>query len=170
MSWRVSNEASPKGIVGLPRVRFTVRTMMVAMAAVAVSLAAWNQAMEAWDSYRFHKGWDTCDVQGEVTAVERQKGRVTISIGSDDGIVPGEILYLFRAETEASWIAETEARYIGKLSIISVEFESAVGQILANVQGPAIQAGDRVAHFTWDTHRRRFVCGYALGESIRPLK
>jgi hypothetical protein len=132
----------------LPRVRGTARRMMVAVAVVAVSLAARDHAMEAYDTYRFHKGWKTRDVTGEVTAVDRSEGRVTISIGSDDGIGLGEVLFLFR---EAS-----DVRYIGKVRIISLEYISAEGQIVSSAHGLAIRAGDRVTHSSgnsWTLYR-----------------
>jgi hypothetical protein len=121
-----------------PRLQFTVRRMMVAVAVVAVSLAARHHAMEAYDTYRFHKWWKTRDVTGGVTAVDRSEGRVTIGIVSDDGIGLGEVLFLFR---EAS-----DVRYIGKVRIISLEYISAEGQIVSSAHGLAIRAGDRVTH------------------------
>jgi hypothetical protein len=134
-----------------PRLRFTVRRMMVAVAVVAVFLAARHHAMEAYDTYRFHRWWNTRDVTGEVTgevtAVVRSEGRVTISIGSDDGFGLGEVLFLFREAPDV--------RYIGKVRMISLEYESAKGQIVSCVHGLAIRAGDRVAHFNGKSRTRR---------------
>jgi hypothetical protein len=132
--------------------RMTTRRWMLAIAVAAVPLAAWDRVVETYDAYRFRKGWDTCDVTGEITAVNRQGERVTISIGADDGIVTGEVLYLFRAGPKS--------RYLGKVRVVSVECDSAVGQIVARARG-LVQEGDGVAHLTW-FKRHWPLCGYAL--------
>ena len=61
--------------MGPPRVRFTFRTMMVAVAITGIAFAVWNRAREAYDAYRFQKGWGTRDVTGRITAVDRKRGR-----------------------------------------------------------------------------------------------
>ena len=40
----------------LPRVRFTVRTMTIAVAGMALSLAVRNRAMDAYDAFRRRQG------------------------------------------------------------------------------------------------------------------
>jgi hypothetical protein len=126
---------------------------MVAVVVAAAPLAAWDRVLEAYDAYRFHQRRDTCDVTGVITAIDRQAGRVAITIGSDDGIVSGEVLYLFRGEANP--------HYLGKIRIDSVQDDSAMGQIISRSCGLAIREGDGVAHLTWVKRRFR-LCGYAL--------
>jgi len=114
---------------------------MIATAVIAVSLAARDPVIEAYDAYRLREGWDTCDVIGSVIAVGPREGRVTIGMGSDEGIARGEVLYLFRGGSET--------RYIGKARVISLDPDSAEGQVVARSRGIAIREGDRVAHLTW---------------------
>jgi hypothetical protein len=109
----------------------TTQRWMIAIAVLAVSFAAWDRVIEAYDAYPFSKRWDTSDVTGVITTVNQQEERVTISIGSDDGIVTGEVLYLFRGEPER--------QYTGKIRIDSIECESAMGRIIARVRGLAIR-------------------------------
>jgi hypothetical protein len=111
---------------------------MITIAVRAVSLAAWDRAIEAYDVYRFHKGRQTSDVTGVITAVNRREVLVSISIGSDDGIVVGHVLYLFREKPET--------RYLGKVRINTAEYDSAVGQVVARGRGHAIREGDRATH------------------------
>jgi hypothetical protein len=118
--------------------RMTTRRWMIAIAVTSVSLAAWDRVIEAYDVYRFHKGRHASDVTGVITAVNRREGLVTINIGSDDGIVVGDVLYLFREEPET--------RYLGKVRISAAEYDSAVGQVVARGRGLAIREGDRATH------------------------
>jgi hypothetical protein len=134
--------------------------MMTAVGVMAVSLATWNRAIDAFDAYRFRKGWDTRDVTGEVIALDRKGGMVTISLGSDDGLSTGEQVYVFREEPKP--------RYLGKVRIVSVDYESACGQIVLGGSGAACQTGDCVAHFTWANPDKPFVCGTpSLGRNGR---
>jgi hypothetical protein len=75
-------------------------------------------------------------VEGEVTRVKSNK--VELSIGSDDGLVPGHELYLFRTKPRPE--------YIGKIKIMSTGPDQAVGQVIGTtVQGKKIQEGDLVS-------------------------
>lgn len=132
--------------------RMTTRRWMVLMALTAVSLAARDRIIEAYDAYRFHERWDTRDVTGMVTALDPGEAMVTVSLGSDDGIARGEVLYLFR-EAPAT-------RYIGKVSVTSVADESAVGWIFGGVRGLPVREGDGVAHLAWVKRRHRPLCSY----------
>ena len=80
----------------LPRVQFTVRTMTIAVAAAAISLAASNRVIEAYDSYRFQKGWVTCDVMSGIRTVDSKGAIITICLGSDFGLTPDEEVYIYR--------------------------------------------------------------------------
>jgi hypothetical protein len=77
-------------------------------------------------------------VTGEVKRVDPSNRRVEISIGSDDGLSVGHELFLFRQVPRPE--------YIGKITIISVEPDQAVGRIIgATYQGKKIQEGDIVS-------------------------
>lgn len=141
------------GNPAMSRPRMTTRRWMITIAIAAVACAAWTPINEAHDAYRFHKGWETCDVTGMISSVRRGEGLVTMTIGSDDGIACGEVLYLLRKGPAI--------RYIGKARVISVEGESAVGRIVAGVRGLPVREGDQVAHLTWVKRRWR-LCGSAL--------
>src|SRR5262245_12187575 len=125
--------------------RMTTRRWMAAVAATAVPLAAWDSIIYAFDANRFHKGWDPCDVTGVISAVHRDEGLVSVTVGSDDGIARGEVLDLFREGSGA--------RYIGKACVNSLDPGSAVGQIVDCGRGLTIREGDRVAHLTWVKRR-----------------
>jgi len=76
-------------------------------------------------------------VHGEVARVERNK-RVELTIGSDDGLVVGHELSLYRLKPKAD--------YLGKIRIISVDPDQAVGVVIgATVQGKQIKEGDVVS-------------------------
>jgi len=76
-------------------------------------------------------------VEGEVTHVKDNK-MVQLSIGSDDGLVTGHELLVFRMKPEPTFIA--------KIKIMSVGPDQAVGQVIGKtVQGKKIQEGDSVA-------------------------
>jgi multidrug efflux pump subunit AcrA (membrane-fusion protein) len=77
-------------------------------------------------------------VQGEVARVDRRNQRVELTIGSDDGLVPGHELYLYRTKPRP--------QYLGKVRIISVDPDQAVGQMIGGVlHGIQIQEGDHVS-------------------------
>jgi chromosome segregation ATPase len=77
-------------------------------------------------------------VQGEVARVDAQNRKVEITIGSDDGLVPGHELYLYRTKPRAE--------YLGKIQIMSVDPDQAVGKVIGNtIQGKKIQEGDIVS-------------------------
>ena len=146
----------------LPRVQFTVRTMTIPVAAVAISLAASNRVIEAYDSYRFQKGWVTCDVLSGIRTVDSKGAIITICLGSDFGLTPDEEVYIYRRGSKP--------QYIGKARVISVEKDSARCRIVGGTFDPAIHADCWVAHFTWDYSRKPFICGTPYLESVRPSK
>ena len=76
-------------------------------------------------------------VEGEVTRVKGNK-TVQLSIGSDDGLVPGHELLIYRTKPRPE--------FIGKIKIMSVDPDQAVGQVIGTtVQGKKIQEGDLVS-------------------------
>jgi hypothetical protein len=77
-------------------------------------------------------------VQGEIKRVDASNRRVEITIGSDDGLVPGHELYLFRTKPRPE--------YLGRIQILTVDPDQAVGKVIGNtVQGKKIQEGDIVS-------------------------
>jgi hypothetical protein len=79
------------------------------------------------------------EVEGIVRRVNALNNQVEISIGSDDGLVVGHELNLFR-------VAPTP-EYLGKIRIISVDPDQAVGSVVGGktLQGKKILEGDIVA-------------------------
>jgi hypothetical protein len=78
------------------------------------------------------------DVEGEVTRVDAGNKRVEVSIGSDDGLVVGHELQIFRTKPTAE--------FIGRIRIETVEPDQAVGKVIGNtLHGKKIQEGDIVA-------------------------
>ncbi len=78
------------------------------------------------------------EVEGEIKRVDRMNKKVELTIGSDDGLVVGHELYLFRVKPRPE--------FIGKIKITSVDPDQAVGQVVGTtVQGKKIQEGDIVS-------------------------
>jgi hypothetical protein len=77
-------------------------------------------------------------VEGVVAKVDANNKGMEISIGSDDGLVVGHELYLFRTKPRPE--------YLGKVKVISVDPDQAVAKVIGNtVQGKKIQEGDIVS-------------------------
>jgi hypothetical protein len=77
-------------------------------------------------------------VVGEVERIEPTNRKVVITIGSDDGLRVGHELYMFREQPRPE--------YIGKITIISVEADKAVGRVIGTTyQGKKIKEGDIVS-------------------------
>jgi hypothetical protein len=77
-------------------------------------------------------------VAGEVKQVDPTNRKVVITIGSDDGLVPGHELFLFREKPRPE--------YIGKITITAVDPDQAVGRVNGSTyQGKKIQEGDIVS-------------------------
>jgi hypothetical protein len=77
-------------------------------------------------------------VTGQVTKVDPTNKRLEVSIGSDDGLVIGHELFLYRTKPRAE--------YLGKGQIIAVDPDQAVVRVLGStVQGKKIKEGDVVS-------------------------
>jgi len=77
-------------------------------------------------------------VQGEVARIDAQNRSMQLTIGSDDGLVPGHELFLFRTKPRAE--------FLGKVRIITVDPDQAVARVIGNtVNGKKIQEGDIVS-------------------------
>lgn len=66
-------------------------------------------------------------LQGEITEVDPKAHLVKLSIGSDDGLIPGHTMYITRKGPQPL--------YIGELTIRSVDPDQAVGVITRTYQG-----------------------------------
>ena len=77
-------------------------------------------------------------VVGEVKQTEATNRKVVITIGSDDGLRVGHELFLLREKPRPE--------YIGKITIISVDPDQAVGRVIGTTyQGKKIKEGDIVS-------------------------
>jgi hypothetical protein len=77
-------------------------------------------------------------VQGEVLRVDRQSKTIEISIGSDDGLVAGHLLYIYRTKPRPD--------YIGQVKIISTDPDQSVARVQGNtINGKKIEEGDIVS-------------------------
>ncbi len=78
------------------------------------------------------------EVEGKIAKVDTKGKVVEITIGSDDGLVPGHILNVFRLKPRPE--------YIGKIRILSTDGDQAVGQVEGRTYlGRKIQEGDNVS-------------------------
>jgi uncharacterized phage infection (PIP) family protein YhgE len=77
-------------------------------------------------------------VTGQVMKVDPTNKRLEVSIGSDDGLVIGHQLFLYRTKPRAE--------YLGKGQVIAVEPDQAVLRVLGStVQGKKLKEGDVVS-------------------------
>lgn len=77
-------------------------------------------------------------VEGAVARVDATNSRLEITIGSDDGLVVGHELYLFRLKPRPV--------YLCKVQIVSVDPDQAVAKVIGKtIQGKKIQEGDIVS-------------------------
>jgi len=88
-------------------------------------------------------------VVGEVKRVDPWNRRVELTIGSDDGLVIGNELFLFSQEPRPE--------YLGKITIIAVDPNQAVGRVNGSTyQGKKIQEGDIVGS-SFESGREQFL-------------
>jgi chromosome segregation ATPase len=77
-------------------------------------------------------------VHGEVSRVDAQNKSIEITIGSDDGLVPGHELFLYRVKPRPE--------FLGKIKIITVDPDQSVGKVIGStIQGKKIKEGDIVS-------------------------
>jgi vacuolar-type H+-ATPase subunit I/STV1 len=77
-------------------------------------------------------------VEGLVKEVNLTRRSMEITIGEDDGLKPGQELYVFRVQPRAE--------YIGKIKIVTVYPDKAVADVIGNtVNGKKVQEGDIVS-------------------------
>ena len=77
-------------------------------------------------------------VMGEVKRIDPTNRRLEVTIGSDDGLVVGHELFVFRTTPRPE--------YIGKVAIVAVDPDQAVAKVIGNTfQGKKIKEGDIVS-------------------------
>lgn len=77
-------------------------------------------------------------VEGLVKEVDSTNRRIVISIGSDDGLVEGHVLNVYRTKPRPE--------FVGKFQIIAVDPDQAVGRVVGNTnQGKKVKEGDIVS-------------------------
>jgi hypothetical protein len=77
-------------------------------------------------------------VMGEVKRVDSTNRRLEVTIGSDDGLVPGHELFIYRVKPRPE--------YLGKMAVVAVDPDQAVGKVVGNTyQGKRIKEGDIVS-------------------------
>jgi len=77
-------------------------------------------------------------VHGEVARVDALNRSVEITIGSDDGLVPGHELFVYRMSPRPE--------YLGKIKIVSVDPDQSVARVIGStVQGKRLKEGDIVS-------------------------
>jgi len=77
-------------------------------------------------------------VEGEVARVKADNRSVEITIGSDDGLVPGHELFLYRVQPQPE--------FLGKIRVISVDPDQSVGRVIGTtINGKKIKEGDIVS-------------------------
>ena len=73
------------------------------------------------------------NVRGEVLAVDKDD-RAEVSLGSDDGMLEGNTLEIYRGN-----------RYLGRMQILEVQPHRSIGTILKEYKQDVIRSGDNVA-------------------------
>ena len=77
-------------------------------------------------------------VVGEVKRVDPTNRLLELTIGSDDGLVVGHQLYIFRVKPRPE--------YIGKVAIVTIDPDQSVAKVIGNTfQGKKIKEGDIVS-------------------------
>jgi hypothetical protein len=82
-------------------------------------------------------------VEGVVQRVDPEKKRVEISIGSDDGLVAGHELFVYRRDRPArgSW----EVELVGRIRIVATNPDQAFAKVTESKDDKEIKEGDRVS-------------------------
>src|SRR4051794_39499790 len=103
--------------MSLPRVRFTVRRLMVLVAVAALLTVVLPNPFGS-GAHRYDTWCPSPQIEGEVVSVDRPVGRVELSVGSDDGLATGHELFVWRDSGRSA--------PLGKLRVISLGYDRAV--------------------------------------------
>jgi hypothetical protein len=90
------------------------------------------------DTERLARADNPPDVEGQVAKVDDRNTKVQITIGSDDGLVEGNTLFVYRT-------TQPDPGFIGKIQIDAVDPDQAVAHLIGRTnQGKKIKEGDIV--------------------------
>jgi hypothetical protein len=89
--------------------------------------------MNGLDENKEYSGKPPADLAGHVTAI-RAGDLVEVNVGSDDGLMKGQRLMVYR----------TDGFYLGDLEVVETQPHNAVCHIDPNYRRGAIQEGDRI--------------------------
>lgn len=120
----------------MPSPRFRILTLMTAVAVIAVTMAVLRQPASPGD-YVF--ACEVMRVDGAVARVDPFGGRLELTVGADDGLVPGRVLHVFRIDPQP--------RRLGQARVVSVTPDTAVAVVSSMDASFAaqIQPGDCVS-------------------------
>jgi chromosome segregation ATPase len=77
-------------------------------------------------------------VVGEVKKIDPSNRLLEVTIGADDGLVVGHVLYIYRVKPRPE--------YVGKVAIVTTDPDQAVAKVIGNTfQGKKIKEGDIVS-------------------------
>jgi hypothetical protein len=121
----------------LPRVRFTMWRMMVAVAIVSLILVA-IPPIKGINTY-IMCAYSPFPVEGEVNWVDSSNDQVLLTIGSDDGLVVGHLVSVYRSKSRA--------RSLGMIRITSTDPDEAEGKFVRDWSNfrVKVRVGDRVS-------------------------
>jgi hypothetical protein len=84
------------------------------------------------------------NAEGVIKKVDDRSGQVEINIGSDDGLIRGHELTVYRVDRRAKPVRPRVAEYIGRIRILVIEPDGAVGKVIELLEGKKIKEGDTV--------------------------
>jgi hypothetical protein len=79
-----------------------------------------------------------------IKKVDDRSGRVEINIGSDDGLIRGHELTIYRFDRRATPLRRRPTEYIGRIRVLVTDPDEAVGKVIELLEGEKIKEGDTV--------------------------
>jgi RNA polymerase sigma factor (sigma-70 family) len=83
------------------------------------------------------------DVEGVVQKIDNQTKRVEINIGSDDGLIRGHVLDVYRRDRTRQ--SSREVYYLGRIRILGTNPDQAAAKVIELLEGKQIKEGDCVS-------------------------
>jgi hypothetical protein len=83
------------------------------------------------------------DVEGVVQRIDNQTKRVEINIGSDDGLVRGHVLDVYRRDRTTQ--SPREVYYLGRIRVLGTNPDQAAAKVIELLKGKQIKEGDCVS-------------------------
>jgi len=81
------------------------------------------------------------NAEGMIKKVDDRKGSVEINLGSDDGLIRGHELTVYRVDRRATPGA---TEYIGRIRVLATDPDEAVGKVIELLEGKRVKEGDTV--------------------------